>query len=159
MHPELFDSFDDIAGDAGPEVGTEQQTIDRLYGGTAAAWAAYDPATVLAAHAPYADTAGWFDDSSDTAAGAHRPPGARRPGGYHPPSGTAGIGGRGGGGATGQELPAARQLCAQARTRAIACTVATQPGRHSWQFATTAFQLVLPWMADRVEHPGVPAAV
>ncbi|MCD2186005.1 alpha/beta hydrolase [Actinomycetospora soli] len=159
MHPELFDSFDDIAGDAGPEVGTEQQTIDRLYGGNAAAWAAYDPATVLAAHAPYADTAGWFDDSSDTAAGAHRPPGARRPGGYHPPSGTAGIGGRGGGGATGQELPAARQLCAQARTRAIACTVATQPGRHSWQFATTAFQLVLPWMADRVEHPGVPAAV
>ncbi|GLZ51913.1 hypothetical protein Acsp07_15300 [Actinomycetospora sp. NBRC 106378] len=169
MHPELFDSFDDIAGDAGPEVGTKQQTIDRLYGGNAAAWAAFDPATVLAAHAPYADTAGWFDDSSDGGGGfggyhggGQRPPGARPggrpPGSFHPPSGTSGIGGRGGGGATGQELPAARQLCAQAQTRAIACTVATQPGRHSWQFATTAFQLVLPWMADRVEHPGVPAS-
>jgi S-formylglutathione hydrolase FrmB len=41
MHPELIDSFEDIAGDAGPEVGTKQQTIDRLYGGNAAAWAAY----------------------------------------------------------------------------------------------------------------------
>lgn len=160
MHPELFDSFDDIAGDAGPEVGTKQQTIDRLYGGDAAAWAADDPAIVLAAHAPYADTAGWFDDSSDTAGGlGHRPPGARPPGSSHPPSGTAGIGGRGGGGATGQELPAARSLCAAARTRTIACTVTTQPGRHSWPFASTAFALALPWMADRVEHPGVPAAV
>nr|WP_246325835.1 alpha/beta hydrolase-fold protein [Actinomycetospora corticicola] len=168
MHPELFDSFDDIAGDAGPEVGTKQQTIDRLYGGDAAAWAANDPATVLAGHAPYADTAGRFDDSSDTGGGFGGRPGGARPGGrppgsFHPPGGygngaNSGIGGRGGGGANGQELPAARQLCAQARTRAIACTVVTQPGRHSWQFATTAFQLVLPWMADRVEHPGVAAS-
>ncbi|NMO92905.1 alpha/beta hydrolase family protein [Actinomycetospora sp. TBRC 11914] len=169
MHPELVDSFDDIAGDAGPEVGTKQQTIDRLYGGNAAAWARYDPATVLSTHAPYADTAGWFDDSSDAAGGfaGHRPagarpggrgPGQRPPGGNGGPNGAnAGIGGRGGGGATGQELPEAQALCAQARTRSIACTVATQPGRHSWQFASTAFSDVLPWMATRVEAPGSPA--
>lgn len=168
MHPELVDSFDDIAGDAGPEVGTKQQTIDRLYDGNAAAWAQYDPATVLKTHAPYADTAGWFDDSSDAAGGfggGHRPPGAgpgrpprqRPPGGYGGGNGAnPGIGGRGGGGATGQELPEARALCAQAQTRDIACTVATQPGRHSWQFASTAFSTVLPWMAARVEAPGSP---
>jgi len=169
MHPELIDSFDDIAGDAGPEVGTKQQTIDRLYGGNAAAWAQYDPATVLATRAPYADTAGWFDDSSDAGGGfGGRPPGAGpgrpggRPPGQRPPGGggqaaNPGIGGRGGGGATGQELPEARALCAQARTRAIACTVETQPGRHSWQFASTAFANVLPWMSARVEAPGTPA--
>ncbi len=171
MHPELIDSFDDIAGDAGPEVGTKQQTIDRLYGGNAAAWAQYDPATVLTGHAPYPDTAGWFDDSSDAGGGfgGHGPPGAGagRPGGRPPgqrPSGgfggqtgaAAGVGGRGGGGATGQELPEARALCTQAQTRAIACTVATQPGRHSWQFASTAFTDVLPWMSARVEAPGTP---
>jgi S-formylglutathione hydrolase FrmB len=170
MHPELVDSFDDIAGDAGPEVGTKQQTIDRLYGGDAAAWARYDPATVLATHAPYADTAGRFDDSSDAGRGfggrppgagpgrpGGRPPGQRPPGGYGGGGPNAGIGGRGGGGATGQELPEARALCAQARTRAIACTVDTQPGRHSWQFASTAFSDVLPWMSARVEAPGTPA--
>jgi S-formylglutathione hydrolase FrmB len=166
MHPDLIDSFDDIAGDAGPEIGTKQQTIDRLYGGNAAAWARYDPATVLTGHAPYADTAGWFDDSSDAGGGfgghrpgagapGGRPPGQRPPGGFHGQNGAnTGIGGRGGGGATGQELPAARALCAQAQTRAIDCTVATQPGRHSWQFASTAFSDVLPWMAGRVEAPG-----
>jgi S-formylglutathione hydrolase FrmB len=172
MHPELIDSFDDIAGDAGPEVGTKQQTIDRLYGGNAAAWARYDPATVLSTHAPYPDTAGWFDDSSDAGGGfgGHRPPGAGpgrpggRPPGRRPPGGfggqngaNAGIGGRGGGGATGQELPEARALCSQAQTKAIACTVNTQPGRHSWQFASTAFSDVLPWMSARVEAPGSPA--
>jgi S-formylglutathione hydrolase FrmB len=173
MHPELIDSFDDIAGDAGPEVGTKQQTIDRLYGGNASAWAQYDPATVLATHAPYADTAGRFDDSSDAAGGfggqhrpgtgpGGRPPGARPPG-QRPPGvagqngANAGVGGRGGGGATGQELPEARALCAEAQTRAIACTVDTQPGRHSWQFASTAFSDVLPWMSARVEAPGTPA--
>ncbi|MCD2196023.1 esterase family protein [Actinomycetospora endophytica] len=169
MHPELIDSFDDIAGDAGPEVGTKQQTIDRLYGGNAAAWAQYDPATVLTTHAPYANTAGWFDDSSDAGGGmfgGHRPPGAPgRPPGQRPPGGfgggangaNAGIGGRGGGGGTGQELPEARALCSQAQTRAIACAVNTQPGRHSWQFASTAFSDVLPWMSARVEAPGTPA--
>lgn len=183
MHPELFDTFDDIAGDAGPEVGTKEQTIARLYGGDAAAWARFDPATVLAGHAPYADTAGWFDDSSDgpqtgRPGGARpggRPPGAR-PGGNGGSGGggygaggyagggrnggaTSGIGGRGGGGETGQELPQARALCAQAGTKGITCTVRTQPGRHSWQFADTAFGLALPWMAARLATPGTPPAV
>jgi S-formylglutathione hydrolase FrmB len=39
MHPELFSTFVDIAGDLGPTAGTKEQTIARLYGGNAAAWA------------------------------------------------------------------------------------------------------------------------
>ncbi|GAA4807392.1 alpha/beta hydrolase-fold protein [Actinomycetospora chlora] len=154
MHPELVDSFVDIAGDAGPEVGTRDQTIDRLYGGDAAAWARFDPATVLAGHAPYADTAGRFVDSSD---GPTRH-GPARPGAPPAADPAAGLGGRGGGGATGQELPEARALCAQARTRGIACTVDTRPGRHSWPFASSAFADALPWLAGRLEAPGSAAA-
>ena len=36
MHPELFSSFVDIAGNMGPDAGTKAQTIARLFGGTAA---------------------------------------------------------------------------------------------------------------------------
>lgn len=33
MHPEDFATFEDIAGDIGPNAGTPQQTVDRLFGG------------------------------------------------------------------------------------------------------------------------------
>ena len=176
MHPELFDTFDDIAGDAGPEVGTKDQTIARLYGGDAAAWARFDPATVLAGHAPYADTAGWFDDSNGGGGSGRpfgqRPPGQRpqgqgpqgqRPPGQGPQGGRQvgangpGIGGRDTGGNEGDELPAARQLCSTATAHGIACTVQTQPGRHTWQFATTAFGDALPWLATRLADPATTA--
>ncbi|BBY15693.1 membrane protein [Mycolicibacterium litorale] len=64
MHPELFSAFEDIAGDLTPNAGTKAQTIARLYGGNAAAWAAYDPATVMTRHGRYTDVAGWFDTNS-----------------------------------------------------------------------------------------------
>ncbi len=57
-HPELFHAFVDIAGDAGPNAGTKQQTIDRLFGGDRDAWAAFDPATVIAAHGSYRTVSG-----------------------------------------------------------------------------------------------------
>ena len=62
-HPELFHAFEDIAGDHGPISGTKQQTIDRLYGGDAAQWAANDPVTVMAKHGPYVGVSGWFEDT------------------------------------------------------------------------------------------------
>jgi S-formylglutathione hydrolase FrmB len=154
-------------------VGTKDQTIARLYGGDAAAWARFDPATVLAAHAPYPDTAGWFDDSNGAAGSpgpggargqGQRPPGQRAPG-QRPPGNRQverngpGIGGRDGGGSQGDELTAARSLCTQATARGIKCTVQTQPGRHTWQFASTAFADALPWLADRLANPSAPAAV
>ena len=67
MHPDLFSTFDDIGGDRGPNSGTKQQTIERLYGGDAAAWAAFDPRTVMAKHGPYIGVAGYFDDSQEPA--------------------------------------------------------------------------------------------
>lgn len=58
MHPDLFTTFEDIAGDAGPTAGTKEQTIDRLFDGDASQWDAYDPATVMAKHGPYVVVSG-----------------------------------------------------------------------------------------------------
>ena len=80
MHPDLFSTFEDIAGDHGPTAGTRQQTIDRLYAGDAAQWAAFDPATVMHNHGPYPGVSGWFEDTAKpTAAQADPQPHPRRP--------------------------------------------------------------------------------
>ena len=43
MHPDMFSAFEDIAGDLAPNAGTKAQTIERLFGGNAAAYASFDP--------------------------------------------------------------------------------------------------------------------
>jgi S-formylglutathione hydrolase FrmB len=65
MHPDMFSAFEDIAGDLSPNTGTKEQTVARLFGGSAAAWAAFDPTTVITHHAPYTGVAGWFDVNGD----------------------------------------------------------------------------------------------
>jgi S-formylglutathione hydrolase FrmB len=60
MHPELFSTFLDIAGDLGPNAGNKEQTIARLFAGRADAWAAFDPTTVITRHGSYTDVAGRF---------------------------------------------------------------------------------------------------
>ncbi len=67
MHPDMFGAFEDIAGDIGPNSGTKDQTIARLFGGNANAWAAFDPTTVITRHGPYAGLSGWFDINGSTA--------------------------------------------------------------------------------------------
>ena len=77
MHPDMFGTFEDIAGDIGPNSGNKEQTIARLFGGNADAWAAFDPTTVITRHGPYAGVAGWFDvngsTGDDSAARQERP--------------------------------------------------------------------------------------
>ena len=65
MHPDMFSAFEDIAGDLSPNAGTKEQTVARLFGGSAAAWAAFDPTTVITHHDPYTGVAGWFDVNGD----------------------------------------------------------------------------------------------
>ena len=68
-HAEAFDHFVDISGDLGPNLGSKQDTISKLFNGNAAAWAAHDPLTVLAHRGPYHDVTGLF--VSGTAEPAH----------------------------------------------------------------------------------------
>ncbi|WP_328350006.1 esterase family protein [Mycobacterium sp. NBC_00419] len=149
MHPELFSTFEDIAGDHGPTAGTKDQTISRLYGGDAAAWAAFDPRTVMTLHGPYVGVAGWFEDTVRPANGASPYGGGHRPQSDAP----LGFGGhdefR-----DSDEAGAADDLCAVANTVGITCSVHRIISYHTWQFAQRAFSDALPWLAARITTPG-----
>jgi S-formylglutathione hydrolase FrmB len=67
MHPDMFSAFEDIAGDLGPNAGTKDQTIARLFGGNAAAYASFDPTTVITQHGRYDGVTGWFAVNSQAA--------------------------------------------------------------------------------------------
>lgn len=160
MHPDLFNTFVDIAGDAGPVAGTKQQTIDRLFGGSAAKWAAYDPATVMQKHGPYQGVAGLFDDLTPPRNG---PGGGHGHGQWHHPARDGGNDGMGGVDMEGMagnsdEIGAAKTLCADGKKVGISCTVYTTTGGHTWQFASGAFISSLPWLTARVGMPVVTGA-
>ncbi len=150
MHPDLFTTFEDIGGDRGPNSGTKQQTIDRLYGGDAAAWDAYDPRTVMAKHGPYNGVAGYFDDSQEPADDKSkdlpdRPRDRLAPvgfGGYDDDDEF-------------REKGALPDLCKAALAVNIGCTLHVYIGYHTWQFAARAFSDAMPWIAQRVQTPTV----
>jgi S-formylglutathione hydrolase FrmB len=151
MHPDLFATFIDIGGDRGPNSGTKQQTIDRLYGGNAAAWDADDPRTVMVRHGAYAGVAGDFDDSQEPADDKTKdlPD--------HPQERKAPVG-FGGHDDDDQfrEKGALPDLCAAAVAADIGCTLHVYVGYHTWQFAARAFADGLPWLAERVHATGEP---
>ncbi len=63
-HPEIFSAIVDLDGQLGPNAGKKQQTIARLFGGDADAWAAFDPKTIVEAHRYYYDLAAWIGVSA-----------------------------------------------------------------------------------------------
>jgi S-formylglutathione hydrolase FrmB len=129
MHPDMFSAFEDIAGDIGPNSGTKDQTIARLFGGNAKAWAAFDPTTVINRHGPYTGLAGWFDINGSTATVSTR---------------------------KNDQAAAANSLCALGSANGINCAVVSQPGKHDWPFASHAFATALPWLAGQIGTPHVP---
>ena len=148
MHPEIFSAFVDIAGDFFPNAGTKAQTIARLFGGNAEAWAAFDPTTVISRHGPYRDVAGWFAISS---AG---PPAPRRDVSVTD-AGAMRLVSRDAAANPSNQTAAAYSLCGLGRANGIDCAVLPQPGKHDWPFADRAFAAALPWLAGRLGTPGV----
>ena len=136
MHPDMFSAFVDIAGDLTPNSGNKAQTIARLFGGNAAAWAAFDPTTVMARHGKYTGVAGWFDINGIPSAQPHVVNAAAN---------------------AGDQTAAANSLCATGSANGITCAVEMQPGKHDWPFAARAFAVGLPWLAGQLGTPGVPA--
>jgi S-formylglutathione hydrolase FrmB len=149
MHPELFSSFVDISGNLGPEAGTKAQTITRLFGGNATAWAAFDPATVIAKHGRYRGVSGWFDVSSSNAPKHHRSLTVTE-------AGDVGLGGQDVIRNSNDQTAAAESLCDLGRAHGINCAIVGQSGKHDWPFASNAFAVALPWLAGRLSTPGVP---
>jgi S-formylglutathione hydrolase FrmB len=136
MHPDMFSAFQDIAGDLTPNSGNKTQTIQRLFGGNAAAYAAFDPMTVITRHGPYQQVAGWFAINGTPSS---------RP---HPMVVNAAA-------SPNDQTAAANSLCATGSAHGINCAVVTQPGRHDWPFAARAFAAGLPWLASRLGTPGL----
>ena len=108
MHPELFSTFDDIAGDMGPNAGTKQQTIDRLFGGDANAWADLRPDHGDQQTRPLQGRFGLVRDLARMHPTQHK-------GGYGNPSGT-GLGGQDAAGDPGRP-DRCRQFAVQAGQR------------------------------------------
>jgi enterochelin esterase-like enzyme len=59
-HPELFSGIVDASGQLAPTLGNDTKTIDRAFGGNAAAYDAAKPLAIMAAKAPYTDTVAVF---------------------------------------------------------------------------------------------------
>jgi len=143
MHPEMFSAFVDIAGDRGPNIGGKDQTVAKLFGGNTAAWAAFDPITVMNRHGHYTGVSGWFDVPASS--GAQNLAEATNPAlsaASIDPSANP----------EGQDA-AANSLCSVASTNGITCAVVTQPGNHDWPFAAQAFAASLPWLAATLGTP------
>jgi len=150
MHPELFSSFVDIAGNMGPDAGTKTQTIARLFGGSTDAWDEFDPATVIRRHGRYDGVSGWFAVSSDNA-----------PKRYHSlavetDADAIGLGGQDKILYPDDQTAAAQRLCKLGRANGIDCAIVAQPGKHDWPFASNVFATALPWLAGELETPEVP---
>lgn len=142
-YPELFTAFVDIDGDIAPNAGNKAQTIERLYGGNAAAYAEWDPATLIAEHGPYEGIAGWFAVSVppskhiEPIAGADLPEPAPNAEATTP-------------------MAASRALCGLADAYGIDCAVVPQAGKHDWPFGARALASSLPWLAGRIGTPETP---
>ena len=145
MHPDLFSAFVDIAGDLGPNTGSKTQTIARLFGGNANAWAQFDPTTVMTKHGRYTGVSGWFAVNSGVPPAPHRNvvvADTVEPGNHGSNLGTS--------------VAAADSLCTLGRANGIDCAVVAQPGKHDWPFADRVFATALPWLAGQLGTPGVP---
>jgi len=143
MHPDMFSVFVDIAGDRSPNIGTKEQTIARLFGGNAAAWAAFDPVTIINQHGRYTGVSGWFDipASSGSRSVAQAAGPALATASIDPAANPEG------------QDAAANSLCDVAAANGITCSVVTQPGKHDWPFAAQAFAASLPWLASTLGLP------
>ncbi len=140
-YPELFSTFVDIDGDIAPNAGTKAQTIERLFGGNAAAYDDWDPIAVIERHGDYEGTAGWFAVSEAANAAAisgvalQDEPAERAP--------------------ESNPTAAARTLCRHASQYGIECAVVPQTGKHDWPFGAKAFAAALPWLAWQIDTPEV----
>lgn len=144
-HPELFSAFVDIDGQLAPNAGKKQQTIERLFGGDARAWATFDPTTVIVTHALYKGVSGIFSVSSDVPTVYRPATDARAPVTEPDPNDN-----------NENHAVIADYLCRLASGHGIECAVVGTPGKHDFSSAASVFASALPWLAGKIGTPGVP---
>jgi S-formylglutathione hydrolase FrmB len=146
MHPELFSAFVDLDGQLGPNAGSKEQTIARLFGGDAQAWAAFDPKNVVEAHGRYNSLSAWIGVSEQTQTV------------YRPAAADAPVGDAFGDWKTYSEEYAntADQLCSFLSGHGSECAVSSYSGGHNFPSAANGLADALPWLAGKIGTPGVP---
>lgn len=144
--PDLFSAIVDLDGQLGPNAGPRNQTIARLFGGDADAWAAFDPKTVVETRGPYQDKAAWIAVSEDVPT-THVPAGTPLQ-----PEALADWDTQ-----SEEHAKTATQLCALFGANGIECSVVGYGGGHDYASAAKGFATALPWLAGRLGTPGVPA--
>ncbi|GAB5898310.1 alpha/beta hydrolase [Mycolicibacterium mageritense] len=144
-NPELFSAFVALDGQLGPNSGTREQTIARLFGGDAAAWAAFDPRTIIEKHGRYDNTSAWLGVSEQTPT-VHRAAGK-------PLTDPAAISEWD---QYSEEHAAnANKLCLLLSAHNAECSVVSYPGSHTFPAAGAGFADALPWLAGQLGTPGV----
>ncbi|HOB50356.1 MAG TPA: alpha/beta hydrolase-fold protein [Mycobacterium sp.] len=146
-NPEIFSAFVSLDGQLGPNAGKKNQTIARLFGGDAEAWAAFDPRTVIEQRGYFYNLAAWVGVSDDVPT-VHRAAGE--------------------GSAQAESLKdwdtysedhhkTANQLCELLSAHGVECSVVGYRGGHDFPSAANGFKNALPWLASRLGTPDVPA--
>jgi len=144
-HPELFTAFVDIDGQKGPNAGTKEQSIARLFGGDSDAWAAFDPKTIMENHGRYSGLSALFAVSRETPNVYHS--GATAPGDVgEEPNDQANL----------NPVAVANYVCPLASSHGIECAVVPHQAGHDFPSAGAIFATALPWLAGKLGTPGVP---
>ncbi|WP_196807928.1 alpha/beta hydrolase-fold protein [Mycobacterium sp. 141] len=145
-YPDIFSAFVNMGGDIEPNIGSEQDTVAKLYGGDQDAVNEFDPRHAMSRHMPYTGVSGRFVVFRTPQGSGKQPPVA-------------------------PDTPAeceifddifddqansARQLCTVARSVGIDAQLLVMEGDHDWPMAAQAFVTTLPWMAEELGTPGVP---
>ena len=125
MHPELFSAFVDIDGDIGPNAGTKEQTVERLFDGDEAAWASFDPTTVMTRHGRYTGMSGVFAVEGPVDPGE-----------------------------LDSHAAAASSLADTAFANGIECSILEISGKHDWSLGAAAFERTFAWMAGQLGTAG-----
>jgi S-formylglutathione hydrolase FrmB len=144
-NPEMFSAFVWLDGTLGPNAGTEDQTVARLFGGDEEAWAAFDPKTVITKHGPYDNIAAWLAVAADT-------PTVHREASTTPPSPDAIADWDT---FSEEHAPNADKLCVLLSGYNSECSVVGYQGKHDFPSAGAAFAAALPWLASALGTPGV----
>lgn len=144
LHPELFSTIVDLDGQLGPNAGTREQTIARLFDGDAEAWAAFDPKTIITRHGRYDGMSAWFGVSTPTATvyrdGKQTSQNPEEPSEWNTNSEDHAV--------------VANALCSLASGYGIECAVVSYTASHDFAGAGAAFAEALPWLAGKIGTPG-----
>jgi len=143
-YPELFSAFVSLDGQLGPNAGTKPQTIARLFGGDAEAWAAFDPKTVIEKHGRYDDMSAWHG-VSDATSPVHRPANDASP----DPDAIEDWDQY-----SEEHAADADKLCALLSGHNVECSVVSYSGSHDFPSAGDGFAAALPWLAGELDTPG-----